>query len=301
VKDDADLAAAWSAAMRRGDFERAWHISDLVLARRVAEHPVPIPPRHEQGIWDGRPIDGRRVLVRCYHGLGDTLQFARFLPRVARRTSALTVWAQPALLPLLGTLPDSGRVLPLHDGCPGAEYEVDLEIMELAHALRVEPGTLSSEVPYFRAIPAPRLSERFSVGVVAQAGGWDGRRSVPVEFLAALGELPGVALFNLHPDGAVPGAGNAGSADILEAASRVLSLDLVITVDTMMAHLAGALGAPTWTLLHADADWRWMDGRDDTPWYPTMRLFRQRRAGEWKAVVEEVRERLLKAAQPAAR
>src|SRR5919204_527528 len=106
-------------------------------------------PRHEQWVWDGRPLADRTVLVRCYHGLGDTLQFARFLPLLANVARETLVWAQPPLLPLLATLPGVGRLLPLHDGAPGVDYDVDVEIMELAHALRTSADSLPACVPYF--------------------------------------------------------------------------------------------------------------------------------------------------------
>lgn len=283
-----DLVSAWIAAIRRGDFARAWEVADRAVARRAAEGPRPDLPRHAQAIWDGRPMAGRRVLVRCYHGLGDTLQFARFLPRVARLARELTVWAQAALIPLLATVPDIGRLLPLHEGAPGVEHEVDLEIMELAHALRVRPHELADGLPFLGVRPAERLSDRFSVGVVAQAGGWEPQRSVPIELLAPLAQIEGVALFNLQPGGAIPGATDVSAEDVLTTAARVRALDLVVTVDTMMAHLAGSLGVPTWILLRRAADWRWMEGRSDSPWYPTMRLFRQPRPGNWETVVRQV-------------
>src|ERR1700710_1001569 len=116
--------------MRRGDFEAAWQISDAVLLERRANGPRWHWPRHEQWVWDGRPLAGQRVLVRCYHGLGDTLQYARFLPVLAERCRELTVWVQPALVGLLRTMPTASRVLPLHDGSPDVDYDVDIEIME---------------------------------------------------------------------------------------------------------------------------------------------------------------------------
>src|SRR5438132_656381 len=109
----------------RGEREQCWHL-----------------PRHEQWVWDGRPLADRTVLVRCYHGLGDTIQFARFLPLLASIAGETIVWAQPALLGLLARLPSVGRLLPLHDGHPNVDYEVDIEIMELAHALRVDTQSL---------------------------------------------------------------------------------------------------------------------------------------------------------------
>src|ERR1700710_2453839 len=112
--------------MRRGDFEAAWQISDAVLLERRANGPCWHLERHEQWVWDGRPLAGQRVLVRCYHGLGDTLQFARFLPALTRVCRALTVWVQPALLPLLQRMPAPFAVLPLHDGTPEVVYDVDI-------------------------------------------------------------------------------------------------------------------------------------------------------------------------------
>jgi hypothetical protein len=280
-------------AMRRGDFACAWSISDRVLATRDPHTPNSRLPRHEQAVWDGRPLQGRRVLVRCYHGLGDTLQFARFLPRLDSIVGETIVWVQPALMGLLATLPGNRRLLPLHDGTPDAAYEVDLEIMELAHALRVTPESLSSCVPYFDVDPAPRASEKFGVGVLAEAGEWDPRRSLPIDVVDRLTGEVRVELFNLQLERPLPSIRDLSTSDVLTLARRLRSLDLVITPDTMLAHLAGALAVPTWTLLPADADWRWMGSeRTDTPWYPTMRLFRQRQAHDWSPLLEEVRTRL---------
>lgn len=287
-----DLAAAWIRAMRQGDFEAAWAISDRVLASSVGRDST--LPQHQQSIWNGSSLDGQRVLVRCYQGLGDAIQYSRFLPQLAQVAREVTVWAQAMLVPLLACMPDwRGRLLPLHDGVPEVEYDVDIEIMELPHALRTSLATLPAQTPYFDVVPALPLSpDKLQVGVMASAGTWDPRRCIPSALLAPLGNLPGVALYNLRPGARVPGALDASTADVLQTAARVASLDLVISVDTMMAHLAGALNVPTWTLLHAECDWRWMEGRDDSPWYPSMRLFRQPEPGNWSAVVDELTERL---------
>lgn len=291
-----DLTAACMHAMRRGNFEAAWAISDRVLAARVGRDST--LPRHQQCVWNGSPLAGRHVLVRCHHGLGDTIQYARFLPQVAGFAREVTVSAQSMLLPLLAAMPDwRGRLLPLHGGLPDAQYDVDLEIMELPHALRTSLATLSAHTPYFDVVPAPPVApDRLQVGVVMSAGAWDPRRSIPALLLAPLARLPGVALYNLQPGVDVPWAQDASNADILESAARVRSLDLVISVDTMMAHLAGALGVPTWVLLNAESDWRWMDGQDHSPWYPGARLFRQPDPGNWGAVVDELTERLARRA-----
>lgn len=282
----------WTAHMRRGEWNAAWRISDRVLAGRGGT-PCWHLPRHEQWVWDGSPLDGRRVLIRCYHGLGDTLQFIRYAPLVRAVASHVTVWAQPALRPLLGTAAGIDRLLPLHDGTPEAEYDVDVEVMELAHLFRSTPRTLPATVPYLHAAPAPlpQPADGLAVGVVWQSGGWDPRRALPPALLAPLAEVPGVTFHSLQADerrDGLPATVRVLAGDVTRTAQWMRAMDLVVSVDTMGAHLAGALGVPVWTLLPHAADWRWMEGRDDSPWYPTMRLFRQERPGDWESVVARV-------------
>lgn len=297
-----DLAAVWMRHMRGGDWEAAWGVSDRVLASHAGE-PCWHLPRHEQWVWDGTPLDGRRVLIRCYHGLGDTLQFIRYAPLVKQIAREVAVWAQPALIPLLRTVRGIDRLLPLHDGGVGIDYDVDVEVMELPHAFRSTLRTLPSDVPYLHADPAPLSSSaRLAVGIVWKAGDWDERRNVPYPLLAPLARVPGVELHVLQRgsglDEREEGFGIlSGSDDPLQAARVMRALDLVVTVDSMPAHLAGALGVPVWTLLHAEPDWRWMLGRDDSPWYPTMRLFRQPRPGDWEAVIARVADELMQMAR----
>ncbi|CAA9298074.1 MAG: FOG: TPR repeat [uncultured Gemmatimonadetes bacterium] len=296
-----DAGAAWMRHMRRGDFEAAWAVSDEVLRAHQGVSCTHLP-RHEQWVWDGTPVQGKRVLVRCYHGLGDTLQFIRFAPRLRATAQEVIVWAQPELIPLLRTTAGIDRLVPLHDGAPEAEFDVDVEVMELAHVFRATPRTLPP-VPYLHADPAPlRRDGRLAVGLVWQAGGWDERRSIPPHLLAPLAEVPGVAWHVLQR-----GAGLAerpewlatvsGSDDVREAARVMRALDLVVTVDSMPAHLAGALGVPVWTLLHSQPDWRWMEHRGDSPWYDTMRLFRQDRPGAWSPVLARVAQALAERVQ----
>lgn len=288
-----NLAAAWMRHMRAGEWSAAWRVSDQVLASR-AGIPCWDRPRHEQWIWDGTPLDGRRVLVRCYHGLGDTLQFIRYAPLLRGIGAEAAFWVQPALIPLLRTVRGIGTLLPLHDGDAGVDFDVDVEIMELSHVFRSTPGTLPADVPYLHVDPGPRADDgRLHVGIVWKAGEWDDRRSVPVELLAPLADVPWVTLHVLQRGSGLAerpaGFGvDAGSDDPLQAARTMRALDLVVTVDSMPAHLAGALGVPVWTLLQAEADWRWMEGRDDSPWYPTMRLFRQERRDDWAPVIARV-------------
>ena len=288
-----DTGSAWMRHMRAGEWSAAWRVSDQVLAAR-AGIPCWDRPRHEQWIWDGTPLDGKRVLVRCYHGLGDTLQFIRYAPLLREIGAEATFWVQPALIPLLRTVRGIGTLLPLHDGDAGVDYDADVEIMELSHVFRSTSETLPADVPYLHVDPAPRADDgRLHVGIVWKAGDWDDRRSVPVHLLAPLAEVPGVTLHVLQRGSGLAerrsGFGvDSGSDDPLQAARTLRALDLVVTVDSMPAHLAGALGVPVWTLLQAEADWRWMEGRDDSPWYPTMRLFRQERQDDWAPVIARV-------------
>ena len=278
--------------MRRGECKRAWEISDALLGDGTGLKRSDVP-RWEGGVWDGTPIDGRRVLVRCYRGLGDTLQFIRYAPQIRARATTLIVWTQPSLLPVVAGVKGIDELLPVHAGEVGVDYDVDAEVMELPYIFRTSLDTIPVDVPYVHVQPAALPpSDRLRVGLVWRAGDWTPHRSVPFDLLAPLLALP-VTWYVLQSE---PGLSDcprdlgivAGTNDILELAEVMRSLDLVITIDSMTAHLAGALGTRVWTMLPARADWRWLEGRDDTPWYPTMRLFRQERQGEWEGVVERV-------------
>jgi hypothetical protein len=293
------LRDPWTTAMLDGDFAEAWRISDAVLIQRkgaCCQH----LPHHLRWIWDGTPLARRRVLIRCYHGLGDTLQFIRFAPMVARHAAAVHVEAQPALLPLLDSVAGIDRLLPLDAAPP--PYDVEIESMEVPHALRVTLASMPSSVPYLATPPAAvRAAERLvppggkpRVGLVWTAGNWRQQRSLPPELLHTLTRLP-VALVNLQHGpsrSAVPASWFAAAipadAPLAVTAALMQRLDLIVTIDTMAAHLAGALARPVWLLLDAEADWRWLRDRSDSPWYPTMRLFRQARAGEWHSAVNAV-------------
>jgi hypothetical protein len=287
-------ADPWLHHMRRGDFAAAWQHSDQDLAARAGQ-PCWHLPRHLQYVWDGRPLAGQRVLVRCYHGLGDTIQFIRYMPLLKAIGAEVIVWAQAELLPLLQTAPGIDQLLPLHDGTPEAAYDVDVEIMELPHFFRTTLATIPADIPYLHVQPKRLLadSEQLAVGLVWKAGNWDARRSIPFALLEPLASVPGVQLYILQADAAASGwregvGSNPGVFELHEYARVIKGLDLLITVDSMPAHLAGALGVPVWTLLQAEADWRWLTHRDDSPWYPTMRLFRQETAGDWAGVVMRV-------------
>ena len=286
--------------MRRGEWEQAWRISDRLLPVRARESCVHWP-RHLQYVWTGAPLAGRRVLVRCYHGLGDTIQFIRYAPLLKAIASEVIVWAQPGLIPLLSTAAGIDRLIPLHDGTPQADYDADVEIMELPHIFRTTLATVPAQVPYLRAEPmslAPSADRKPAIGLVWKAGDWAEQRSIPFPLLAPFAELADIALFILQPGAATAGWNDQfgtylGEFDLFDYARAVRAMDLLVSIDSMPAHMAGAIGVPVWTLLHSGADWRWMENRDDSPWYPGMRLFRQKLDEDWSGVVAEVVQTLI--------
>jgi hypothetical protein len=292
------LNAVWIQLARAGDFDAAWNVSDEALTLR-ARLDCSQWPRHHQFLWRGEPLADKRVLVRCYHGLGDTIQFARFLPRLRAVAREVILWTQPKLIPLLRQQRRGPhRLLPLHDGYPSVDCDVTIELAELMHVLRVDQKLIQVESAYLRApSPRPERSRGRRVGIVWRAGEWSPHRSIPCELLSCLESIAGVEWIVLqrgpalsewkHGFGRVPDLGG-----ILDEARAMRGLDLLISVDTCSAHLAGALGVPVWTLLPFDSDWRWMECGSDTPWYPTMRLFRQKQSGDWGGVLEEVMEEL---------
>jgi ADP-heptose:LPS heptosyltransferase len=302
--------------MRRGRFAEAWRVSDKVLAARPsAEADKPGVPAHLRHVWTGAPLSGRSILVRCYHGLGDTIQFIRLTLQLKSMGCSVAVQAQPALMRLLSALPQIDRLVPLDWATPDPPHDIAVEVMELAHALRIAEADLPGPIPYLTAPETRRLVDdgRVKIGLAWSAGSWDACRSMALEQLRPLASVAGAAFFSLQRGGAeaalaeepVLQVENPGdrSLDILDTAALIASLDLIVSVDTMVAHLAGAMARPVWLLLHHDADWRWMRDRADSPWYPTMRLFRQPSPGDWETPVEEIRSALahIRAAQRSAR
>jgi hypothetical protein len=288
-------AREWMRLARAGDFEGAWQVSDRILARSGVSN-GPEVPRHYQRIWNGTPLAGRRVLIHCYHGLGDTIQFARYVPLVQEIAREVTVRAQPALLPLLRTLPGCGRLVPLDEEPASGARDVDIEIMELPRAFRTTTATIPRRVPYLSAEPIELHDPRPRIGLAWRGGEWETRRSIPFRELAPLLDLDRPSFYALQldvrPDERHDQLKVLDTGTISRLARSIGALDLVITLDSMPAHLAGALGVPVWTLLCHEADWRWMERRGDSPWYPTMRLFRQPAAGDWRTPIATVRAAL---------
>ncbi|MCW6508149.1 hypothetical protein [Lichenifustis flavocetrariae] len=285
-EEHVDPHTRWMACMRRGDEAGAWAISEQVLAGRdPATRDDPRLPYHLRWVWDGRPVADRHVLVRCYHGLGDTLQFARYLPLLGRVARSVTLECQPELVPLLSAINGVDRLIPFDVAAPAQPADCDIEIMELAFALR-SPAT-AAPPPYLRSPEPAAPLPPGTLGLCWQAGDWDPERSVPPALFLPLTSLPCVTL---APRAAELNVLNRDGCprEIAGTAALVAGVDHVVTVDSMVAHLAGALGRPTALLLKHDADWRWMSDRIDSPWYPSMRLYRQPLPGDWASVMARV-------------
>jgi tetratricopeptide (TPR) repeat protein len=301
----------------KGDFARGWTEYEWRWRSKRAT-----PPRHNQPPWDGSALAGRTVLLHAEQGLGDTLQFVRYAALVKARGGTVVVECQPALVPLLRACPYIDQVVAQGEGPP--PIDVQAPLLGLARIFDTTSDTIPAAVPYIFA--DQELVERwrreldelraFKVGIAWQGSPthlWDRQRSIPLEKFAALAQVPGVRLISLqHGHGRAQVAavadrfavldccdqGDDLGLDFADTAAVIKNLDLIITCDTSVAHLAGALGAPVWVALPHAADWRWLLNRDDSPWYPTMRLFRQARPGEreWDGVflrmARELRERL---------
>jgi tetratricopeptide (TPR) repeat protein len=258
--------------------------------------------------WDGSPLAGRTILLHAEQGLGDTLQFIRYAADVKAQGATVVVECQKPLAPLLATVAGIDALVAAGEALPA--YDLECSLMSLPHKLGLSETQLARD-PYL--VASRERVERwrgelaaidgFRIGVCWQGNAkhvFDRQRSFALERLAPLAAVPGVRLISLQK-----GAGSEQLAAcpfevidlgprldeggaFLETAAVIANLDLVITSDTAIAHLAGGLGAPVWLALSAHCDWRWMLDRSDSPWYPSMRLFRQSQLGHWDEVFARV-------------
>jgi hypothetical protein len=202
------------------------------------------------------------------------------------------------LITLLSTACGIDRIISLHDGTPDCDYDVDVEVMELPYVFRTTVETIPARIPYLHVDASALGNCKMKVGLVWRGGDWDPRRDVPFDLLTRLAEIQEISFYVLQQETAAWEDHQSfktilpPNADALTTARVMRALDLVVSIDSMPAHLAGALGIRTWTLLQKDADWRWMSDRRDSPWYPTMRLFRQQQPGDWETVVAQVKTEL---------
>ncbi|HEX4054423.1 MAG TPA: tetratricopeptide repeat protein [Tepidisphaeraceae bacterium] len=302
------------ALLARGDLQQGWDEYDW---RGKCEDISP-PRNFTRPPWDGCPLEGRTILLYTEQGFGDALQFVRYLPLVARRGGKIIVGCQAELQRLFQTAAAECQIVVPGEFLPPFDFHCSL--LSLLRVFGTTLANIPNIVPYLRADAEDirRWQQRLAnesplvnVGL-AWAGSPrhknDRNRSTTLARLAPLGEVPGVRFVSLQKGepaiimstAAAESERKISSAglqlvdwtqelkDFGDTAGLIANLDLVIAVDTAVAHLAGAMGKPVWTLLPFAPDWRWMLEREDSPWYPTMRLFRQKTLGDWKEVIDRV-------------
>lgn len=267
--------------------------------------------KYPQPRWDGSPLADRTILVYCEQGLGDAIQFSRYIPLLAEKGGRVILEAQPPLISLLASLKGVEQVALKSETPPVTDFYIPL--LSLPHLFRTTAATIPAIVPYlsppedkvvyWRALLGD-CHDVFRIGLVwAGKPAPDPNRSCPPDFLDPLWGISGARYYSLQyrePDQpplteemaaqVIDLADDLG--DFAKTAALIANLDLVITIDTVIAHLAGALGKPVWVMLPFAPDWRWMNSRTDSPWYPNMRLFRQPQPGDWVAVVRDVAQAL---------
>lgn len=288
------------ALLRMGDFDRGWVEYDWRWRTRAALAQV---RRFDRPEWRGEDLRGRTILLHAEQGLGDTIQFLRYVPMVAAGGARVILEVPAPLRRLCAGLPGLDQVIVAGGSLPA--HDVQCPLLTLPRVFGTRPETISA-TPYITADPGMtqawkrRLAARPGLKVgLAWAGNPafpdDRRRSIAPERLAPLLAVRGVAFHSLQVGtaAALPvtqGVEPLGPElhDFADTAACVQALDLVISVDTAVAHLAGALGSSVWIMLPLGSDWRWLVDRTDSPWYASARLFRQNGAGDWPAVIDRV-------------
>jgi hypothetical protein len=261
--------------------------------------------------WRGEPLAGKRVLLWSEQGFGDTLQFVRFAQDVAARGATVDLLVQRDLVGLLQGVAGVNRVFAQGGALPPYDFHCPLMSLPLRLSTPLDQSALHGGAPYLRA--APRKADHWrgrlarypglKVGLVwsgssrdqsAELAAIDARRSLPLQRLGSILAVAGCTFFSLQKGAAAGELAVAGARledfshewrDFSDTAAFIANLDLVISVDTSVAHLAGALGKPVWLLNRYDTCWRWLLARDDSPWYSTLRQFRQPAAGEWQPAI----------------
>ncbi len=283
------------ALLLTGEFDEGWQEYEWRFAVNVYDR------KFDRPLWSGEPLTRRSILIHAEQGYGDTLQFVRHVPAVAECGGRVVLEVPKPLLRLARTVAGASEVVAVGDPLPG--FDCHCPLLSLPRVLKTNLATIPKAVPYLR-VPAEASAgwaERIPttsgprVGIV-----WAGTTvgAIDLRLLQPLWEVEGVSWFSLQlgeRSGDISSLGGVKIADLspwlvdfAETAAAVCRLDLVISVDTSVAHLAGALGRPIWLLLRYPPEWRWLLEREDSPWYPTARLFRQRKEGDWSCVAREV-------------
>ena len=301
--DPQDSEAHFSLALLlllNGNYEQGWVEYEWRLTRDNC-----VAHRYAQGArWDGRPLEDEALMLHCEQGFGDNLQFIRFLPLLRHRVKKIYLACHPELVRLFSGLEGLAGIVTDQQPLPCCQFHCPL--LSLPYLFKTTLATIPQKVPYLPVSnPLPEGPRRPRVGLVWRANRSSSNssyRSVALAALRTLANLP-VDWISLQRDPDIDEreileidfkAQDIGATfrDFKDTSDRLESLDLILTVDTSVAHLAGALGRPTWLLLPKCSDWRWLQDRSDSPWYPTMSLFRQATDGDWDGPLNSVRQKL---------
>ena len=300
-----------------GNFESGWEGYEWRFHRRKWRQVYPY--RFEQPRWKGQPLEGKTIYVHSEQGLGDILQFIRYLPMVKAFGGRVIFETVKPLLSICHRLKSIDQVVELGpDGRPLVDFDYYIPLLSLPALFNTNLATIPSEVPYLSATKADlqrwrsRISpEGFRVGLVWAGTSTDPRRACPLGWFTPLTGLKGIHFYGLQkgiaaeqveiegmPDGMHMVNLGQEFEDFSDTAAVVEQMDLVISIDTSVAHLAGAMGKRLWVLLPDVPDWRWLLDRNDSPWYPTARLFRQTRPGDWQPVIQGIADALVEMTRP---
>jgi len=298
--------AHWNQSLAQlllGDFAAGWRNYEWRANKELGLRSF------SQPLWRGEPLDGARILLHAEQGLGDSLQFLRYLPMVQAAGGRVVLDLPAKLQRIAALLP--GVAERVTSGDPLPEFDCHCPLMSLPLAFGTTLETIPAQIPYL-SIPeeAQQKAAAFSWPAGLRVGlAWAGNpehkndrnRSILLSVLEPLFDIENAKFFSLQMGAAAAQLATVQAEiidlapvtdDMADTAAQIAHLDLVIAVDTSVAHLAGALGKPAWVLLSSIADWRWLREREDSPWYPTMRLFRQAKLGDWRSVVKRVRAQL---------
>jgi Flp pilus assembly protein TadD len=295
-----------------GDFDAGWMEYEW---RNQTEAGKATMPAMTSAPWNGMRIPAGRLLLVGDQGYGDTIQFARYIPMAAERCQELVLGCSAEMAPLLTNIPGVSQYCHRWTDVPG--HAAHCRLSSLPYLFRTQPDTIPARVPYMKADPAriahwrERLDATLPAGVKRIGLAWSGRpthpndrrRSMPLGRFATLADAGSAAFVSLQKPipsrdletmARFPGMTDLADdlSDFGETAALMENLDLVVTVDTSMGHLAGALNKPAWILIPKAADWRWMLDREDSPWYPSVRLFRQQSPGDWDGALDRLRSAL---------
>jgi hypothetical protein len=289
--------------LMRGDFENGWAEYEWRLNGRSAF--MQAAAKFDQPRWDGKDLNGRTILLHAEGGLGDSIQFVRYAPLVARRGGRVVVRCQPPLVELFRSIEGIEQIVTPEMPLP--RFDVHCPLMSLPFAFSTRLDSIPWSGPYLRAEPVEaerwqsRMGEGFKVGLAwrgAVRNLLDRWRSIEWPEFSKISSVKGCRFFSLQKEKTSEALDPAlvdwtdELTDFRATAALVANLGLVITVDTSIAHLAGAMGKPVWVLIPSSPDFRWMLGRQNSPWYPSMRLFRQKERGNWSPVIDSVRQAL---------